>query len=348
MPQNFQLINQGTNDAVLSWDAVAGASSYNIYRNGVRYDSTNVTTYTDQAASNVTTPGPGPYPFVAATIYKYTVSAVVGGVESAQQTQCSAWAYHQGYDAWTLASNNYSGNTVTINTAYTSGSPQAGSPTDIAITVVGGGNYFQPYSGQPFLHNMSPTTWAMEVGGFNYMTIDLKPTRAGQTWTLDIVSRITTGDNYSAATVILGGSDASFGPQSQPGVWATYKIPFVNLDGSFNTGKSLEMGVGSFIGSISGNTLTVTQLLSGISITGSSFLTGNGLTPGTGSSSQAYLGGTQNTNQLAGTYTVYPAQNVPSETLHSQRTNVYKFTLSDPTGTPGNTFYIDNIGFTVN
>jgi hypothetical protein len=336
---------------VLSWNAVSGGAHpidhYRIYRNGVAYASSTSTTYTDANAPGITTPGYGPSPFVAATVYQYTVSAVDSqGNESAQQTQCTAWVYHEGVDAWTSSSNSYNLG-VTANSADTSGAPQAGSPTDIMVTVSGGANNWQPFSGQPFLHNMTPTFWAMELGGFHYMTIDLKPTRAGQTWILSLVSRITTGDNYNSAQVTLGGADASFGPPSQVGVWATYKVPFLNPDGSFGDGKSLQLGFGTFIGSISGGTLNVTQNLSGTNVQGSAFLSGAGIVQGSGSSTGTYVGGTNGTNGLAGSYTVTPAQSVPSETITSQRTNMYKFSLTDPAGIAGNVYYVDNIGFTV-
>src|SRR5208337_112387 len=60
-PTSFLLTHQGANDAVLAWTAaVAGPSPvsyYKIYRNGVAYDKTNFTTYTDSKATNITTPG---------------------------------------------------------------------------------------------------------------------------------------------------------------------------------------------------------------------------------------------------------------------------------------------------
>lgn len=59
----------------LSWNAVSGATGYNVYRNGVKLTGSpqTGTTYTD---SNLQ----------AGTTYTYAVTAIVGGIESAQTT----------------------------------------------------------------------------------------------------------------------------------------------------------------------------------------------------------------------------------------------------------------------
>lgn len=271
-PTDLLLTHQGANDAVLTWTAaVAGSnpvSYYRIYRNGVAYDKASSTTYTDSKATNITTPGYGPQPYVPASIYSYAVSAVdAQGQESPQQKQCTAWVYHGGVDYWTLSVNSYNGG-VTCSTRDTAGSPQNGAPYDIAVTVTNRSNWWQPFSGQPFLHNMTPTTWAMELGAFNYMTIDLAPTVAGQTWQLNVISRVSSGDNFNSGSVILGGADQRFGPQAQAGKWATYKVPFLNASG-FANGSSVQVGFGKYYGSISGTSLTVTGMVSGMNVQGS-------------------------------------------------------------------------------
>lgn len=336
-PTTFLMTNQGQNSASFAWPAVAGAT-YNLYRNGFKLvGGLTGTTYTDTTATNITTPGYGPEPFVAATIYKYSLTSVINGVESAPVGP-TMWVYHQGIDNWTMTQNNYNGSTVNFSVTDTSGAPQAGSPTDVMITVIGGPNWFQPYSGAPFLTAPVPF-WAMELGSFNTMTIDLKPTRAGQTWTLNLISRITAGDNYNSAVVTLG-DGVNYGPASQVGKWATYKIPF----------SALQVGVGAYTGSISGNTLTVTALGSGINVQGSSYLSGGTIVQGSeaGKTTTTYLNSTSGNPAQGGpgTYTVTPSQTIASTKISAQRTNMYKFSLQDPSGTAGNVYYVDNIGFT--
>lgn len=348
-PTNFLLTHQGANDAVLTWTAAIPASSpvsyYKIYRNGVAYDKTNFTTYTDSKATNITTPGYGPQPYVPASIYSYAVSAVdTQAHEGPQQKQCTAWVYHGGVDSWTLSKNSYNGG-VNCNTKDTAGSPQNGAPCDIAVTVTDRANWWQPFSGPPFLHNMTPATWAMELGAFSYMTIDLKPTAAGQTWKLNIISRVSPGDNFNSAQVILGGADQKFGPQAQAGKWATYKVPFLNVSG-FANGSSLQVGIGKYYGCISGTSLTVTQMVCGMNVQGSSYLSGAGIAPGTASSTGTYVLSSNATSGQAGTYAIAPAQNAANTLITAQRTNMYKFSLADLTGLSRNTYYVDNIGFT--
>jgi hypothetical protein len=123
------------------------------------------------------------------------------------------------------------------------------------------------------------------------MTIDLNPTVAGQTWKLNIISRVSPGDNFNSAQVILGGADEKFGPQAQPGKWATYKVPFLNSSG-FANGSALQVGMGKYYGSIAGTSLKVTKTVSGMNVQGSSYLSGAGITPGTASSTGTYAGTT--------------------------------------------------------
>jgi len=351
-PTNFTMIHQGASDVVVTWTAATAGSYpvsyYKIYRNGKAYGTATTTTYTDSNAPNITTPGFGPQPFVPATVYTYTVSAVDSkGNEGPQQKQCVAWVYHDGVDSWNTSANNFNGG-LKENASDTSGDPQNGAPSDIAITEYGGSNYFLPFSAAPFLHNMNPTTYAMELGMFNYMTIDLKPTIAGQTWTLTVISRVSPGDNYNSAVVTLGGSDETFGPQAQPGVWATYKIPFVNPSGS-EDGQALQIGFGQYYGTLLGTALVVTQMVSGINVQGSSFLSGTGIVQGTSNGTGTYILSTGGSSGVAGTYLVAPNQaGIAIDTLiTAQRTNMYKFELTDPRGNANDTYYIDNIGFTV-
>ncbi len=314
-PTNFLLTNEGANSETLSWSASSGAASYKIYRNGTAYASTSGTTYTDTAATNATV-----NTFAApATIYAYTVSAVdASGTEGPQATNLTYWAYHNGTFFW---GGDYSN--VTANYKDTAGIPESGA-YDIAIPSFVG-NYYQPYSG-----GAASPEWAADIGAFKYMILDLKPTIANQKWRLNIISRLPQGDVYNNAPVELPGN---YGPAPVVGQWATYKVP-LNPD--------LAVGTGSFVGSISGTTLTVTAVNSGMSVQTTAWLTGPGVPAGT--SINAFGSG----NGGVGTYTLNKSASVPAgTTINMQRTNMYKFSLLDSSGT-SNTYYIDNVGFTVN
>ena len=65
-----------TTAPVLTWDAVSGATSYNIYRNGVNIGTTTNTTYTDNSLTSDGT-------------YSYTVTAVNTSGESSQSSPVS-------------------------------------------------------------------------------------------------------------------------------------------------------------------------------------------------------------------------------------------------------------------
>lgn len=53
-PQNLQAARQG-NDVVLIWEAVAGALTYNVYRNGLLLGQAEEPSYSDQSASSMST-----------------------------------------------------------------------------------------------------------------------------------------------------------------------------------------------------------------------------------------------------------------------------------------------------
>jgi hypothetical protein len=186
------------------------------------------------------------------------------------------------------------------------------------------GNYYQPYSG-----GAASPEWAADIGAFKYMILDLKPTVANQTWRLNIVSRLPQGDVYNNAPVELPGR---YGPAPVVGQWATYKVP-LNPD--------LAIGTGSCVGSISGTTLTVTEVNSGMSVQPTAWLSGPGI-PG-GTAINAFGTGSGG----VGTYILNKSANVPAGTaINMQRTNMYKFGLLDETHASTNVYYADNIGFT--
>jgi hypothetical protein len=317
-PGSLVMTSQSVNGISLSWTAAAETtypvSYYKIYRNGTAYTTSTATTYTDAKATNATVPG-----FNApATVYSYTVSAVdTQGNEGPQQTQMTYWAYTNGAYAWP---GDYSD--VTLNYQSTAGVPEDGA-YDISVTAKTSFGYAQPYSGPP-----AAPEWAADIGAFNYMILDLKPTIANQTWRLNIISRLPEGDVYNNKVVILPGA---YGPAAVVGQWGHYKVP---LNPDLATGK------GTFVGSISGSTLTVTSVEPNMSVQTTAWLTGPGIAANT------YILAFGTGKGGVGTYTVVPSQTVASTTINMQRTNMYKFSLIDNLNVSSNVYYIDNLGFT--
>jgi hypothetical protein len=163
------------------------------------------------------------------------------------------------------------------------------------------------------------------------MILDLKPTVANQKWRLNIISRLPQGDVYNNAPVELPGN---YGPAPVVGQWATYKVP---LD------PDLAIGTGTFVGGISGTTLTVTGVNAGMSVQTTAWLTGSGIPADT--TINAFGSGSGGT----GTYTLNNSASVPAgTTINMQRTNMYKFSLIDESGAGTNLYYVDNVGFTTN
>lgn len=300
----------------LSWNVAApGAnpiSYYQIYRNGAFYATTGSTAYTDYGAIGATNGAfTGP-----ATIYSYAVAAVdTAGNVGPLSTQSTFNVYYGGSMNW---GGDYS-YSASPNYYDTAGIPESGA-YDIAVSVTGSYGGFQPYAGH------TVPQWDLEAGSFAYLSMDLKPSANSQTWRLSMVSRLPQGDVFPWAGVNIN----NYGPTPVPGVWATYKVPL----------SALSVGKTSFQGSISGTTLTVNSINSGVGVDAGGFLTGPGVAPGTAIVGFNAQGGGP------GTYTITPAQNVGYTTLTEQRTAVYKFDLIDETGASNNHYYIDNVKFT--
>jgi len=316
-PSNLLVTGQTADSISLAWGAAAkGAypiAHYQIYRNGSAYTTTTGLSFTDNGATKATN---GAYTS-AATIYSYTVAAVdTHGQEGPQTSQTTFDVYVNGVFNWE-GDYSYSASASYENK---SGPPVSG-PYDVEILVSSAYGGFQPYAGK------TVPTWDMEAGSFGYISLDLKPTISGQTWRLSAISRLPPGDVYPwAATSIT-----KYGPAPKVGVWATYKIPL----------SALSIGKTSFTGSISGTTLTVTSVSSGVGVDAGGFISGKGVAPGTYITGFKAEGG-------KGTYTVHPSQNVASTSMEEQRTAVYKIDVADESGVSTNHYYVDNLIFTKN
>lgn len=308
-PANLQLINQGgpqngssplTNYQQISWTAATpGAlpiAYYQIYRNGVGYDTTAGTSYTDRNAPQSNDPTWA----TPATVYSYQVAAVdTQGNLGPQAAQMSVYSYQNGESNW--GNSDLSWGTIDESYASTSGNPQGGS-FDISVDFIAGG--FQPTANTP----QSPQ-WDLEIGAFNYFTIDVNPgPTTAYVLNLGTVSRVPPGDVYGWHPAV---NVFSYGPAPVANTWATYRIPLTDLG----------MGICQFTGSISGTTLTVTAITSGPALVDNAgFVTGPGVPAGTYIIASAQ-------NSAIGTFTVTgpgisSSTSVPAATMTYQRTSL--------------------------
>ena len=330
----LQLTNQGgssnslTNYQQFSWTAATPGtypiSYYKIYRNGVAYSTTTSTSYADSNA-----PGSN-YPdfSLPATIYAYAVSAVDS-------------EGNEGPKAYPIAFMFYGRTTVngpTTDLSYGDVQPNylnpyAGTspgPYDISVAYGSGGGGWQPVTAPPMV------PWNdLELGAFKYFTIEIMAT-SSQYLTLPLytsmVSRVPPGDAFPWQEVNIWN-------YCTPAVntWVTCKIPL----------SDMTIGQTSFVGSISGTTLKVTSVTSGVGVDVAGYVTGPGVPAGT------YLTAHGQTGSV-GTFTIAGpgitnSTNIGSETMSFQRTSVYKFFFQWECCTPPvTTFYSRNLGFTTN
>ena len=149
---------------------------YKIYRNGAAYATATGTSYTDGNAPFVTVPTfSGP-----ATVYTYAVSTVdTEGNESAQAVP-KVYFYQNGVANQGQLDYSYD---ITENWQDTSGDPLSGSPRCVP-DLSGGGGGFQPYADLP----LAPV-YDLEIGAFNYFTVDVKATDTDPTRSLSASSR---------------------------------------------------------------------------------------------------------------------------------------------------------------
>jgi hypothetical protein len=332
-PTSLVMTSQTQNSISLSWNAAAPGSApiahYKIYRNGVAYATSPTLSYVDTNATNANSPligngNPQPTLTIANTVYAYAVSAVdTAGNEGPQQADTTFWVYYNGVFNW-LGDFSYPGGSININYADTTGAPESGAADiDVSFTVAHAG--FQPYAGN------KTTAWDMEGGSFGYISMDLKPTIAGQAWELFVISRLPPGDVFPWSNVQL----SNYGPAPVVGQWATYKIPL----------SVLTIGYTHFTASISGTTLTVSSVSSGVGLDAGGYLTGPGVPAGT------YITGFSAGGGGAGTYTIAGpgisgSTSVASTSMVEQRTGIYKFGLVDRNNAANNHYFVDNIKFT--
>jgi hypothetical protein len=282
----------------------------------------------DSEATNATAPS-----FTAtATVYSYAVSTIDSQGNESAKAYPKVYFYQNGVANQGAVNYSYG---ITESWQDTSGDP-VGGPYDIAATYPANGGGFQPYTNVPLA---SPND--LEIGAFQYFTIDVKATDTTHQFFLALVSRLPPGDVFPRTWVYINSYC-----NLVPGQWVTCKIPL----------SALTMGFTNFTGSISGNQLTVTSVQSGVGVDAGGFVTGPGIPAGT------YVVGTpggitfnmlQSPGTGLGTYTVAgpgisASTSVPSESMSEQRTSLYKLDLGMPTVSTGTTIYLNNIGWTTN
>jgi aryl-phospho-beta-D-glucosidase BglC (GH1 family) len=137
------------------------------------------------------------------------------------------WVYRNGVFSW---GGDYSSN-ATPNYKSTAGNPETGS-YDISVAVTGAWGLWQPYAGG------TVPTWDFNAAGYNYLTLDLKPTVTGQVWHLyfmQVGDKLIIGPNGGAEVVDV----SKYGPAPVVGKWATYKIPLSAVLTQHSTGSAV-------------------------------------------------------------------------------------------------------------
>jgi hypothetical protein len=171
---------------------------------------------------NLSTPSAG------ATISSPGSATVTINGDGSKPTSNSAfWVYQNGVFNW---GGDYSSN-ATANYQSTAGSPESG-PYDIAVTVTGAWGLFQPYAGG------TVPTWDFNATGYNYLTLDLKPTVANQVWHvyfMQVGDVLILNKSGQASVVDL----ANYGPAPVVGKWATYKIPLSAVLTQYSSGAAV-------------------------------------------------------------------------------------------------------------
>ena len=202
-----------------SISAAAAASAYSAYVSGsgsAPYQTAVNCAYGDTAAANCVngTQGATPGDLWAAVGYSYKVTAIVGGVESAQSAASYAVFIANGLAIMHLNSFN---NEPVINSAAGGTNPATGNTLTTQWTS-GASPYFNPYCGN------GATEWNLNIRAFNYVQFYIK---AAQN---DGGSLATALENENDI-LINGGAQTNFSGYSTPagnlasGVWTLVKIP---------------------------------------------------------------------------------------------------------------------------
>lgn len=167
----------------------------------------------------------------------------------------TAWIYHAGVFSWP-GDWSYGPTTATapvVNYKDTAGKPADG-PTDISFTTLGQWSGWQPYApqvGPPETPGSNFLTPSFSTVGYSHLTISLKPTQAGQVWS--VYAEVYTMSNGTMTGDVSAGAGAStIAPYCAPaiavGVWSTCSIPLTafnaaNLTNLYKIGLQDQSGL---------------------------------------------------------------------------------------------------------
>jgi hypothetical protein len=128
-----------------------------------------------------------------------------------------SWVYHAGKFLW-LGDMNWN---ATSNYSDTAGGPTAG-PYDIATTVNNGGGWQPAITGTNYPGCQQNVAMCFNTAGYNYLLLQLKPTKANQVWAVGFES---SGDTVDGPQLLDISPYCSGGTNPAVGVWDVCKIP---------------------------------------------------------------------------------------------------------------------------
>ncbi len=129
---------------------------------------------------------------------------------------------------------------------------------------------------------------------------------------------------------------SDYGPSPVVGKWATYKVPL----------SKMTIGYTRFTASISGTTLHVTSVDSGVGLDAGGYVTGADVPAGTYLTNFSVKGGGAGDYTVAGPG-ISSSTSVASGAMVEQRTGIYTLIVVDRSGVATAHYYVDNLKFTV-
>lgn len=331
-PTNVRLAQQGgtsnnlTNSQKLTWSAISGATGYNIYRQPFGgsqslYATTSSTTYTDTAATNSNDPNYQAY----ITTYAYWVSATNAGGESSLVAPAVYLMEHG------TANQGQTDLSYGIPPASENWNGTLGGRSCAIFNFNGGG--FQPTSDP----TVSPH-WDLQIGhGFTRYTVDVYLSSGSfpdHQMTLGCAARIplAAGGDAFGWRGDINILDGTWGTTPALNTWQTYTFTMDNIG----------FGQGTFTGSVSGSTLTITSITGPNLVGAGCRITGPGIPANT-------IIQSHNQSNSVGTFTL-SGPGVPftatlsANTGKYQKTSCYKPSFNRPSGGAW-TIGFDNFGF---
>lgn len=154
-------------------------------------------------------------------------TVTISGSGSSSSGSSPFWVYYNGVYNW---GGDYSTD-ASINYQSTAGNPESGS-YDIAVTINSQWGLWAPYAGG------TVPLWDFNSTGYNYITMDLKPTVANQVWQfyfMQVGDVPIIGSNGQQIMINL----ADYGPAPVAGQWATYKIPLSAVLTQYSSGSAV-------------------------------------------------------------------------------------------------------------